>query len=166
MRTSCERHKLFVKCLLFCPLIVLAAGCGSKDGTVSGKVTYKGKSMTGGEIHFIPASESGNFATQIEKDGSYSISKLPPGPAKITIMTASPTPPMAMMGKRRGGGAGAKKGMEKQQQMLKGKGGEHEGERAAPAEIVAVPEKYADPEKSGLQVDVKGGRQSFDIKID
>ncbi|HEY7328328.1 MAG TPA: hypothetical protein VH592_11840 [Gemmataceae bacterium] len=171
MLASTERVRFLVKCLLLLPLIVFAVGCGGSEGSVSGKITYKGKAVTGGEIRFHPESKSGNFATEIKSDGSYSVSKVPPGPAKITITTFGTAPPTGNMGGRGMGGRGrgdnkAMEGMKKKAEMIKSKK-EMEGKAdEAPTERVAVPEKYSDPEKTDLKVDVKGGRQTHDINLD
>lgn len=76
--------------------VVLAftlAGCGSdpgrpKLGQVNGKVTYKGKPVTSGEVIFTPATgkgnETGHVATgKIASDGSYSLGTFDPGDGAV-----------------------------------------------------------------------------------
>ena len=164
MRTSCKRVRFFVSSLLFFPLFVLAVGCGSKEGSISGKVYYKGQLVTAGSVNFVPEGGKHAFASQIKKDGTYSVSKVPPGPAKIGVVTGSSKPPTAADMKQMGRGAQrAQKGMEEQKSRLQEKGKPAE---AGGGEAVHVPEKYSDPENSGLKVDVTGGKQQFDIKIE
>jgi hypothetical protein len=67
-------------------LALLTIGCGSKTGTLSGKVTYQGKALTGGFVTFISEGpEAKTLSCGIQKDGSYSLSGVPVGPVKITV---------------------------------------------------------------------------------
>ena len=162
MRTSSSVRKLFRCCLLLFPLFLLATGCGTKQGTVSGTVYYKGKPLPGGNVRFFPEGQGGSFYSAIGSDGSYSMSKLPPGSAKITVVYSPENPLAKMKGFNK---ANAEKGIKKQQEIIeaaKGKG----GGAAASAETVTLPDKYGDPDKSGLKVDVTGGSQTFDIKME
>lgn len=168
MRAFCERARFFVKCLFLFALLGLAIGCGKKEGTVSGKVYYKGQVLKAGTVRFFPEGKGGGVGADIKEDGSYSISKVPPGPAKISIETANPDPPMPMMGGPGGRGGGmAMEGMKKQKEKMQS---EKKGEGPTPAsrsvEKVKLPEKYSDPEQSGLKVEVTGGKQNHDVKID
>lgn len=162
MRTSSSVRKLLRCCVLLFPLFPLAAGCGSSSqGTVSGKVSYKGKPLPGGEVRFFPEAEGGSFYSAIASDGSYSITKLPRGPAKITV-TFSRENPLTKMNPRIK--AKAEKGIQQQMEATKA----HSKGESAPAstENVTLPEKYGDPAKSGLKVDVTGGKQTFDMNLD
>jgi hypothetical protein len=144
------------------PLIVLAVGCGIGGGTVSGKVYYKGTVVTRGSVTFLPEGKGGNFTAVIGSDGSYSISKLPPGPAKIIVLVGRKTPPPSaarMMSKG--------KHMEMiNKAKSKAEGGKADSSDADKDTDISVPEKYTDPEKSGLKIDVTGGKQTFDIKLE
>ena len=55
--------------------------------------------MTGGTVYFFPANNSGNYASVIGKDGSYTISKLPPGPTKISVIAGSRRMPTEVLTK-------------------------------------------------------------------
>jgi hypothetical protein len=161
--------RLFQRCLSLCllsSLLVLAAGCGSKGGTVSGKVYYKDKPLPAGSVQFFPEGKGGDFSSPIKEDGSYSISKVPPGPVKITVIvnTGNPTaanmPPMA-----RGKGAQAMKNAS--EMMKKGKeGGEGGGNPFEMKKGISIPPNYGNPETSNLKLDVTGGNQPYDIKLD
>jgi hypothetical protein len=145
--------------------LLVAAGC-SRTGTVSGKVTYKGQPLTAGIVQFFPEGKGGDYSSPIKEDGSYSISKLPPGPAKIAVVsnTTNPAANMPMMGGR----GPAEKGMKEAAEMMKkSKGDDAAG--ASPFEVkqgVAIPPKYNSPEESGLSLNVTGGSQPHDIKLD
>lgn len=163
MRTSGMRRFVLL-CLPLFSLSVLAAGCGS-EGTVSGKVYYKGQPVTGGIVHFVPERKGGNFSSVIGTDGSYSVSKLPRGQAKISVSGVTGGTkgvPAAVFNKR--GGARIKTAFDK----MGGKTGKSEsgGGGGAGKTAPAVPEKYADPDESGLTINVTGSSQPFDINLD
>jgi hypothetical protein len=160
MRSSASVRKLFRSCLLLLPLLILLTGCGSKQGKVYGTVFYKGKPLPGGDVRFFPEGEGGSFFSGIKSDGSYSIDKLPRGSAKVTV-SFSRENPLAKMNPRKK--ANAEKGMQQQLEAMKA---HSKDGGAASAENVTVPEKYNDPDKSGLKIDVTGGSQKHDINIE
>jgi hypothetical protein len=128
-----SKRRLFGSCWL---LLVLAAGCGPSSGTISGKVTYKGKQLPCGTVTFLGPGErmaSGLIAT----DGTYLIPKVPVGPVTVTVVTHPPIPvglspiPMA----------------------------------PPPGSYVAIPARYKSPERSGLNYTVTRGSQTYDIHL-
>lgn len=135
--------------LLSCGLML--AGCGSgSNGTVSGKVSYKGQPLKGGNVSIIPK-KGGTLSSPIAEDGSYKISKVPIGSATITVETKSlrPVPQKSLPGPY----AKAPKDVLPQ------------GVQGDPKRYVRIPDKYADPEGSGLSLDVKGGVQTHNIDL-
>jgi hypothetical protein len=144
-------------------LCILAAGCGSGQGKVSGKVSYKGKPVPGGDVRFFPESGGGSFYSAIGSDGSYSIASVPRGPAKITV-TYSRESPLAKGNPR--SKAVAEKGMKQQQEAMKAHRKTAESAAPPPSDVKSVPDKYAKPDQSGLKVDVTGGKQAFDINLE
>jgi hypothetical protein len=112
-------------------------------GLVQGKVTYKGLPLPSGLITFhLPSKESfeDNFL-----DGSYQAVGLPPGQYKVTVITKE----------IKGIPADAKMKVP----------GKFKGPLKGP-KFVAIPQKYADPNTSGLAVEVKVGKQTtFDINL-
>jgi hypothetical protein len=163
MRVPDGMPRFVLICLPLFALSVLAVGCGS-EGTVSGKVYLRGQPVTGGTVHFVPEGKGGNYASVIGTDGSYSVSKLPLGPAKIGVtgMTGGTKGVPAAVFNRQGGRQIAKafKQMASTEKSEGSKGGR------PPDASLAVPEKYADPDQSGLKLDVTSGSQSFDIKME
>ncbi len=123
-------------------LCLLSAGCGPPKGTVSGKVTHKNKPVVWGTVTII-ASDNVQYAAQITPEGTYSIPNVPGGPVKISLTSPNPD------GNVRGGPAATAGGA--------GDGG---GGNTAPAikpgAWFAIPEKYSDPQKSGLTGTVRG----------
>ena len=81
--------------LLALPLfLVLVSGCPKKSGTVgtlSGKVTYKGKEVTGGQMTFF-TKEGGAVLATIKPDGTYSVRDLAVGEATVTVDTKNLKP--------------------------------------------------------------------------
>lgn len=126
-------------------LPLMASGCGgSKTGTVSGKVRLNGEPVPGGYVNFFPEGGAGSSAktSPIREDGSYSVSGVPVGPAKISVQgiagsAALPnvTPP---------------KGMEIPRSDRK---------------TVNIPAMYSTTDMSGLKWDVKPGQQEFNIDL-
>jgi hypothetical protein len=56
--------------------------------------------------------------------------------------------------------------MEKYKEKMKENRRGRAPEGKGPGEAVNVPPKYSDPQTSGLQVEVTGGKQNHDIKIE
>lgn len=56
-------------------LIGAITGCGGKTASVSGKVTFNGKEVTGGSLSFTPVAEAGEpgkpGAAEVQPDGTY-----------------------------------------------------------------------------------------------
>jgi len=126
-------------------------GCGGGKGTISGKVTYKGAPLKGGHIAFL-ASNKQNFMGDISEDGSYVISNVPTGPAKVSVQT-SYMKQTARTSRQYKVPADAPKG-------LGGGGGPDLAKR-----YVAIPDKYEDPDQSGLTYTVKSGDQTHNIDL-
>jgi hypothetical protein len=137
--------------LLSCGLVL--AGCGGGQGTIAGKVTYQGKPLKGGNVAIISKSGGGAHNSAIEEDGSYSVSKVPPGPAMITVETASLRP--APKGNAPGPYA----------KMPKDMAPPGPNSQADPKRYVPIPDQYANPDSSGLTLDVKGGSQTHNIDL-
>lgn len=154
------------------PLLLLTAGCSS-NGSVSGTVTFDGKPMPGGTVTFVGEGGGGGSAQINAKDGTYEITKLPKGKMKVSV---KPYEPPQMGG--RGGPPGMGRGMPPG--MRTGEGGAPKGANlpegvdpsifnpAAKAEgskAVRIPDRFLDPEKSGLTTTIAGGKNVYDIPI-
>jgi hypothetical protein len=163
MRAFHSMRRFALLCLLLFPLSLLAAGCGGSEGTLSGTVSYKGKLLKAGTISFYPEGKSGNYSTVITTDGTYSIDKLPVGPAKISVIAAVSTgpPPGVFRRGREGGGVKAEHALKDRMTEDAKKAAEAEAKEQA-----EFPEKYMNPDKSGLTINVTGGKQTHDIKME
>ena len=168
MRAAGGMRRYVLLWLPLCSLTLLAAGC-SKGGTVSGKVYFRGQLVKAGTVYFVPEGQSGRFNAIIQPDGSYSIPKLPRGRAKIGVASGSNSvPASAFKGMGRGGKV-AEKGLKQAERIGRAASGTeetgHDTEKA-PKDVTIVPTKYADAEESGLTIDITGGDQPFDIRIE
>jgi hypothetical protein len=144
-----------------------SVGC-SGTGTVSGKVTFQNAPMPGGRVVFHFSKETTKSAEINPTDGTYSISGMPTGLAKVSVQ------PIEM-----GGGGGMRPGMPGGGGAggpPKDKGGPPKGvlppdvekkfdRSTSPAKAVNIPGKYRDADQSGLSLTVKGGSNPFDIDI-
>jgi hypothetical protein len=119
---------------------LLAAGCAPGWGNVSGTVTYQGKQLTTGTIIFYDAA-NGAPSAEIKPDGTYTVSHVRAGTAKIAIVMPMDIPFMGF-----GGPAPAK--------------------TPEPGKVPTLPAKYADREQSGLTCEVKAGNNTHDVKLD
>jgi hypothetical protein len=139
-------------------LLVLAAGCSS-SGTITGKITYQGRPVTGGTVLFASADGKGNVSSQIGADGSYTINKMPAGLAKIAVETKSAQPTQSRFG------VGPPKGMQPPPGTVPegAKSVYDSGSATAKAEL--LPDTYGNPESSGLTFEVKGGAQTHNIEL-
>jgi hypothetical protein len=154
--------------LLVLPLGLMAAGCGSSQGTVSGKVTFQGKVVPGGTVSIIPAKGGGLVSGNIQEDGSYTISKVPVGPAKVTVDTEALKPASASAPMQAMGNAGYYAKMPTPSPDSPGGGKIGVGPKLSqgdPKRYMAIPRQYSDPEQSGLSLTVKGGKNEFNIDL-
>ncbi|PHS02882.1 MAG: hypothetical protein COA78_19905 [Blastopirellula sp.] len=122
-------------------LLVLLMGCGGESSsTISGKISHKGKDLNSGTILFQAASGEVE-STQIQSDGTYTVSGLPKGSAKISV-NVLPAP-------------------------MPGPGGVMTAEPGTfEANPVQIPKKYDNVAKSGLTVELAGGAQTHDIVLE
>ena len=142
---SSPTHRLAL--LVFVLPALVPLGCGSKKASISGKVTYQGKAITGGFVNFI--SEGPNATTKtsnIEKDGSYSVTGVPPGPAKITVQGVPP--PRKFQAP----------------QAMQNKPGVADAKSDQPEEVF-VPPQYSSPDQTDLKYDVQPGSQTHNIDL-
>jgi hypothetical protein len=150
-------------------LVVLAAGCGSR-GLVTGKVNYQGKALPSGTVLFIHE-RKGSFSSPIKEDGTYQIADVPSGSVKVAVFPAT----TAAQNKWRGPAisdadvAKIQEGQPKDRPKISDEAmKEKMGIRPTQpkGKVVAIPEKYGNPEQSGLTCTVTGGPQTHNIDLD
>jgi hypothetical protein len=131
--------------------LLMMAGCGRSGrptGTVTGTVTYKGTPVPSGTVAFFGPNDQVDSAP-INSDGSYTATKVPLGPVKVTVTT----PPSKA--------ADLKKAAKQSGNRRFGKGPEF----PETVDTVAVPDKYSNPGKSGLGLTVTEGSQPYNIDL-
>jgi hypothetical protein len=116
-------------------VVVALAGCDAGRGDVSGIVTLNGAPLPGGMVTFVAANGQAETG-RISADGTYSVPNFPAGPARITVITQ---PPVRL--------------------------NENGPAIETLGKYVAIPQRYRDPEQSGLTCDVKRGPQQCDLPL-
>jgi|SRR5579864_4424398 len=120
-------------------LAVVAGGCKPRTGNVSGTVKFDGKPLPGGTITFFD-DKNGAFSSAIEADGSYSVTGVRAGRARIAVAVPLSIP------------------FESSSMP---------GIRIEPPkfDVPKIPDKYLGAETSGLACDVRGGDQAHDVEL-
>ena len=115
---------------------IVAGGCKPRTGNVSGTVKFDGKPLPAGTITFFDE-KNGAFSSAIEADGSYSVTGVRAGRAKIAVAVPLSIP------------------------------FESSGIKIAPpmVDVPKIPDKYLGAETSGLVCNVRGGDQAHDIEL-
>ncbi|HET6572936.1 MAG TPA: hypothetical protein VFG68_04985 [Fimbriiglobus sp.] len=120
-------------------VLVVGSGCSSKGikkVTVNGTVSYKGQKLHSGILKF--SGPGGSYsAASIQPDGTYVITDVVPGEVKVGIME-SPS------------GSGSSSGERSS------------APRVAP---VSLPEKYRDPETSGVKYTITDDTSELNIEF-
>jgi hypothetical protein len=131
-------------------LTLAVAGCtgGVPTGSVSGKVTYEGKTVRRGSVMFVTGNSKPVYA-QINDEGMYEAQGVPAGKAKVTVTSPDP----------KGGGRREREVKDAPRAPVRGeKGPEVKG-------WFPIPDQYSDPARSGLSFDVKAGPNTYDIEL-
>ncbi|MBX9679653.1 MAG: hypothetical protein K2X38_12895 [Gemmataceae bacterium] len=120
----------------------LFLGCGDDAGTgsVSGTITLDGSPLTAGIVTFHSSGKSQPaVASTGIAGGQYAIPKIASGSAKISVQSLKPSQP----------------------------GANPDGTvpPAPKGPYMPIPEKYKNPEQSGLMFDVKTGPQKHDFDV-
>lgn len=138
--------------LPFAFLVCLAGGCGKGKGEVVGKVTYKDKPVVYGTIIVIASNNRPHYGP-IEKDGTFKISGVVVGPAKVAVASPNPAEEYKQL-----------KGMQKTEAAANSL-------KAPDPNVVKewfrIPheKQYLSPESSGLTLDVQKGENPFNIVL-
>ena len=148
-QTICATRRFLVG--LAAASLVGALGCsaGDRPASVSGRVTYNGKTVTSGVVVLIGEDGKASDPGAVQPDGTYSIAKSPIGTVKVSF--DNPPPPESRTS------SGGK---------LPANDPEAKENAEAAARYVATPPKYKDPAQSGLTLEIKKGKNSgMDIEL-
>ncbi len=139
--------------LLFALLLLPAlSGCSSSGG-VSGTVYLDDKPLKGGTVVFLSTEGKPSARADIEENGTYKMPKVAAGKVKITVDTSwlnKSNQARVPIGKFP---------TDKKNPYNRG------DKKDLSGRYVEIPEVYADPDKTPLTYDVKGGSQTKDIKL-
>jgi hypothetical protein len=128
--------------LLVAGCLVLSGCTGGKlPSSVSGKVTYQGRPVTSGMVVLVAPDGKTSAPGAVRPDGTYTIQHAPTGTVKVSF--DNPPPPHSYAP------AGAQNAAARQEAQ----------QAAAEAKFyVPTPLHYKDPEKSGLTLQLKKGK--------
>ena len=164
------RLVLSFACILL--LSGLITGCGRSMGSVTGKVTYKDKSLKGGTIGFIATDGQPSATATINEDGTYEIPQVQAGNYQVTVDTQNLKPQQSNQPKGPGFKGPDPKTMGPPPGAVLPEGSTQmtplEAEATQKANLkrfTAIPADYADPAKSGLTITVTGGSQVYNIEL-
>jgi hypothetical protein len=127
---------------------MVMAGCGGA-ATVSGKVTYQGRSVTFGSVVFLSADQTARSG-MIMPDGSYTVEAVPAGEVKIGVISPDPATSRAI------GHMDATA-----RHFIKGRS----TQKITRAGWFALPKNFERPENSGISTTVPRGQYTFDIDL-
>jgi hypothetical protein len=143
------RPQIIVTSLMLSTISILPlAGCGSDNrlptATVKGKVTYNGEPLQIGSLLFVPVGGGPSAEANIDRNGNYAVGTYETTDGAVlgkhqVLITAFTSP----------GGSGLP------EDAVKGD--------AAPVSV--IPEKFGDLAKSGLEVEVKSGKNDVDFVL-
>jgi len=119
-------------------VLVAVAGCsqGVKKVTVNGTVSYKGQRLQSGILQFV-GPEGAYSASAIQPDGSFIITDVVPGEVKVGVMQSPQGSGIDSSGKKTSSGS----------------------------KPVNLPEKYREPDKSGLKYTISSDTKTLQIDI-
>src|SRR5262245_48633374 len=155
-RGTMQPH-LVIRAALFLGLAG-AIGCSGGTASVTGTVTFDGKPVTTGSVIFY--SDSGRVDSGLlDADGKYSVPRAPVGVVKVAVKSSMGT---KAVGGRAAPPSGPPGGKGKQK-----KASSEEGKPPPETTVVKslIPERYSDPEQSGLIYTIKSGNQVIDIDL-
>jgi len=152
--------------LLVLVTLSAAVGCGGGGtGKITGKVTYNGNPLKGGEVWYINEAKQQTQSGQIGEDGSYTVDRVPAGECKVVVKTKQ-----LLQQASAGGGSGGKgppPGKGKEAPKISNEAGyEKPSGEDAKRKFVAIPTRYEDAATTPLTYTVRRGSQENDLKLE
>lgn len=135
---------------------LVAAGCGSSTGGVTGKVSYKGKSVVSGSVVLIASDGMPRYG-DIQPDGSYRFNGVPTGEAKLGVNSPNPVPDPRKVAVARAAG---QRGGRFQTDPITGT------PTSDPSLWFPIPRAAGDPATSSLRATIRPGENTHNIVLD
>lgn len=152
-----QRRALLIALAL---LAASLAGCGKSVGEVSGSVTYKknGKKLMSGQVMIVAKDQPPRYGI-IQEDGTYTVTDVRAGPAKVVVVSPDP---------KEKGPSGARPDAPSKGRPPEGAAPD-QGPTLSPAAIKGwfpIPDKYSDVSQTTLTVEVQKGKTTYNIELD
>ncbi len=147
--TRCARPILLASAQFLALAFVCSPGCSPSlpTATVVGTVTCNGKPVTSGDVVMVGSDGRPSLPGRVRADGTFAIDRVLPGAVKVGFF--NPTPPALPAVS-----AAAAAADEELKQM-------HEIARL----YTPTPDKYSNPQQSGLSFDLKPGHNECNIEL-
>jgi len=157
MRRQATRRSLrFSQLSLFAACLLAASGCAAPKGNLSGKVTYKGKTVASGNVTAI-ASDGIARQAKINIDGTFTFEEpMPAGEVKIGVFSPDPRPNPELL---KVAGAGQKRGKRQQEDPIS------PVPTSDPKLWFEIPAIYNDATSSGLTITIGKGDNNKTIEL-
>ena len=128
--------------------VACVPGCSQAPpaASVAGTVTYSGKPVTSGDVVMVGGDGRPSLPGRVRADGTFTIGQVMPGTVKVGFF--NPPPPALPQT------TSAAAEDEELKQM-----------RELAKRYVRTPEKYSDPQQSGLSFDLKPGHNECYIEL-
>jgi hypothetical protein len=148
MRRRCCRKTTWVKWLMLPALLVGVGGCG-KATKVTGRVSYKDRAVTHGSVIFLSDTKIARSGV-INPDGSYTVEGVPPGRARIGVISRDPLKGRSVLSGKKG---------DKSNKSVPASGS------SAAAGWFPLPRKFESPVTSQLTCTIDSRYVSHDIDL-
>src|SRR4051794_5593820 len=134
-------------------IVLIGAGMatGTRNTEVTGKVTYKGKPVVYGAVILVSSDGLTAAAGPIQPDGTYTVTGMRPGEVRVGVISRDPTAQQRQHNLR-----WAKITRPVEQASLKAK--------VDRKKWFKLPEKFEEPETSGVNFVLKGGQQDITLE--
>ena len=142
--------------------LVGLAGCGGESSAdLAGTVTYKGKPVTSGTVSVVQR-DGLSAAGAIGPDGRYAVTGAVAGPGKVGVHSPDPRETADAGRRDRAADMAATAKFDPRESAAKDKA---RAKGAGDSTWRKLPDKYFDPEKSGLSYVLKPGANTLDIVL-
>jgi len=134
-------------------LLALTLGC-SRSGRLTGTVMYQDRPVVSGTVTLV-ASDGVTHQAIIHPDGSFELTGVSSGIAKVAITSPDPVQQAKQIeAVQRSRASGTTQPKKSSPQTA-----------AAPTGWFPLPDRFADPEQSGITLDIRGGRNTLPIAL-